>query len=446
MKRIVFLLTLFLFGLVASAQTNNVKVISGATLFDGTGRPAIKDAVIVIEGSRITQVGPRGQVKIPRHAHVIDATGKYIIPGLADVHNHLDSDSVGITQRSKDFTGSLRRMLGWGVTLLFDPASRDLESRLDLKRISAPDQSPYPHYFAVGRTFGAKGGHGPATKYTPETIAEARADVREAKASKTDAIKIYYTDLIYVTTNVRPMLKPEVMAAIVDEAHKQGLKVYVHAPVLKYAKEVLRAGVDGLAHGILSDPVDEEFITLMKRNKAVYIPTNSVFESVSDITGWSRRAEAEDIRGLLPKEVYATGSSPELEKQWHTKWNNISYMKERLPVLRANLRKVYDAGIPVVAGSDSSGAFVGLASQMELILQVEAGLTPSESIQTATLNAAKMVGREKDLGSVERGKLADLLILDADPLADIRNIRLIHRIVKGGVIYQQSDFFQKEAN
>jgi len=114
-------------------------------------------------------------------------------------------------------------------------------------------------------------------------------------------------------------------------------------------------------------------------------------------------------------------------------------------VLRANLRRVYDAGIPVVAGSDSSGAFVGLASQMELMLQVQAGLTPRESIQTATLNAAKMIGREKDLGSVERGKLADLLILDADPLADIRNIGRIHRIVKGGVFYEQSDLL-KPAN
>jgi imidazolonepropionase-like amidohydrolase len=442
MKQIAILFILLLFGAVANAQTNNIKVISGATVFDGTGRPAVEDTVIIIEGSRIKQVGPRQKVRIPRGAQVIDARGKYVIPGLADMHNHLDSDSVGITQRTKDFQGSLQRMLGWGFTLLFDPASRDLNARGELKRLAAPDQAPYPHYYAIGRTFGAKGGHGPETKYTPETVDEARAAVREVKAANTDAVKIYYTDLIYVTTQLRPMLKPEVMAAIVDEAHKQGLKVYVHAPVLKYAKEVLRAGVDGLAHGILSDPVDEEFIALMKRNKAVYVSTNAVFESVADITGWSRRAAAADDRGILPKEVYETGASPELEKQWNKKWNNISYMKERLPVLRANLRRVYDAGIPVVAGSDSSGAFVGLASQMELMLQVEAGLTPRESLQTATLNAARMIGREKDLGSVEPGKLADLLILDADPLADIRNIRRIHRIVKGGIFYEQADLLK----
>jgi imidazolonepropionase-like amidohydrolase len=445
MKQIAILFTFFLFVVVASGQSKDIKVITGATLFDGTGRPPVKDAVVVIEGSRITQVGPREKVKIPRGAQMIDARGKFIIPGLADMHNHLDSDSVGITQREKDFKGSLQRMLGWGFTLLFDPASRNLEALPELKKLAAPDEAPYPHYYAVGRTFGAKGGHGPATKYTPETVEQARAAVREVKAANTDAIKIYYTDLRYVTTQRRPMLKPEVMAAIVDEAHKQGLKVYVHAPVLEYAKEVLRAGVDGLAHGILSDPIDDEFIALMKRNKAVYVSTNSVFESVSDITGWSRRAEAADVRGILPKEVYEKGASPELEQQWNKKWNNISYMKERLPILRANLRKVYDAGIPVVAGSDSSGAFVGLASQIELMLQVEAGLTPQESLQTATLNAARMIGREKDLGSVEPGKLADLLILDADPLADIGNIRRIHRIVKAGIFYDQADLL-KPAN
>jgi imidazolonepropionase-like amidohydrolase len=421
-----------------------VKVIEGATLIDGTGRAPLQNATIVIEGSRIRRIGTKDNLKIPKGAEVIDARGKFVIPGLSDMHNHLDSDSIGITQHTQDFKRSLQRMLGWGYTLIFDPASRDLSMLPELKRLSSPDTAPYPHYYGIGRTFGAKGGHGPQTKYTPETPNEARTAVREVKRAGTDAIKIYYTDLIYVTTNVRPMLKPEVMAAIVDEAHKQGLKVYVHAPVLKYAKEVLRAGVDGLAHGILSDPVDDEFITLMKKNRAVYVATNAVFNSVADLTGWSRRAQAADDNGIIPEAIFKAGMSPELEKQWNSRWNNIAYTRERLPILQANLRKVYAAGIPVVLGSDSSGAFVGLASQIELSLEAEAGLTPLQIIQTATLNAAKMVNREQDLGSVEEGKLADLLILNADPLADIANIRKIYRIVKGGVVYEQAQLLRRE--
>lgn len=441
MKRSWILLTLLL--ICATAHGQKIKVIQGATLFDGTDRAPLKDAVILIDGSRIKEVGPKGKVRVPLGAEIIDASGKFVIPGLADMHNHLDSDSIGITQKAQDFKGSLKRMLGWGFTIIFDPASRNLSSLAELKRISDPDTAPYPHYFAIGRSFGAKQGHGPQTKYTPETPEEARLAVREVKGEGTDAIKIYYTDLIYVTTQLRPMLKPEVMAAIVDEAHLQGLKVYVHAPVLKYAKEVLRAGVDGLAHGILSDPVDDEFIALMKKNRAVYISTNAVFESVSDLIGWTRRARAFDEQRIIADDIFAAGMSLEMEKQWNTKWNNIAYSKERLPTLRSNLRTVYAAGIPVVLGSDSSGAFVGLASQIELFLQVESGLTPRQAIQTATINAARMINREKDLGSVEKGKLADLLILDADPLVDIKNIRNIHRIIKGGVVFEQSQLLPK---
>lgn len=441
--RHVFLLIVFLVGsTITFGQDVSIKAIRGATLFDGTGRAPLKQSVIVIEGDRIKRVGPAKEIKIPTAAQVIEATGKFVIPGLADMHNHLDSDSIGITQHTQDFETSLKRMLGWGFTLIFDPASRDLALLPELKRKTVAEAASYPHYYAIARTFGAKGGHGPATKYTPDTAEEARAAVRELKATKTDAVKIYYTDLIYVTTDRRPMLKPEVMSAIIDEAHKQGLKVYVHSPVLEYAKEVLRAGADGLAHGILSAPIDDEFIALMKKNRAVYVSTNAVFESVADITGWSRRAAASDGRGVIEKAIYEAGMSPELERRWETKWNNIAYMKQRLPVLRANLRRVYAEGIPVVAGSDSSGAFVGLASQIELILQVEAGLSPQQAIQSATINAARMVGREKDLGSIEPGKFADLLILDADPLKDIRNIQKIHRLMKSGVVYDQAQLLR----
>ena len=109
-----------------------------------------------------------------------------------------------------------------------------------------------------------------------------------------------------------------------------------------------------------------------------------------------------------------------------------------------NLRKIYDAGIPVMAGTDTSvfGVLLGVSSQMELILMVEAGLQPAEVLRTATMKAAKMLGREKVQGTVERGKVADLVILDADPLSDIRNITKIHRVIKGGVIYDPIQLLQ----
>jgi len=443
MRSYVLLMVFLVSSTFVNGQGSSTKAITGATLFDGANQTPLKESVIIIGGDRIKQVGRAKEIKIPNGAQVIEARGKFVIPGLADMHNHLDSDSIGITQHTEGFDTSLRRMLGWGFTLIFDPASRDLALFPELKRKSLTDTAFYPHYYAIGRTFGAKGGHGPASKYTPETVEEARAAVRDLKATKTDGVKIYYTDLIYVTTARRPMLKPEVMAAIIDEAHKQGLKVYVHSPVLKYAKEVLRAGADGLAHGILSDLIDDEFVVLMKKNRAVYVSTNAVFESVADITGWTRRAAASDGRGVIEKAIYDIGTSPELKRRWETKWNNIAYMRQRLPLLKANLRRVQAEGIPIVLGSDSAGAFAGLASQIELNLLVEAGLTPQQAIQSATINAARMVGREKDLGSIEPGKFADLLILNADPLKDIRNIQKIHRIMKSGVVYDPVQLLRK---
>lgn len=448
MKRLSILLIILLMpgSFIANGQvrtnkaTSSATVILGATLIDGTGRPPTRNAVIVIEGSRITHVGGP-TTKIPKVAQRIDGRGKYVIPGLADMHNHLDEGTFAPRQGPPTYRKNLKDMLGWGFTLIFAPGLS--ESFAELKRLAKEESAAYPHFMGVARQFGAKGGHGSSGGHSPETPAEARVAVREIKASGADAVKLVYTDLIYVSKQPFPMLKADVMAAIIDEAHKQGLKAYVHAPVLKYAKEALRRGADGLVHGILSDPIDDEFISLMKKNRAVYITTHSIFESVADLGGWARRAAAMDERGLISKEVFEVGMNPATVKQWEDKWNNLSYMRERLPVLRSNTKKAWDAGILVVAGSDTgnsgSGVLLGLASQLELVLLIEAGLTPEQVIQAATINAARMIGRESSLGSVAPGKLADLLILDADPLSDIHNVRSVYRVVKNGIAYNPAE-------
>jgi len=445
-----FLTTLLLLSsLIAEGQAqteqrgSSIKVITGATIINGSGHP-IKDAVIVIEATRVTHVGTRSTTKIPGGAEKIDARGKYVIPGLADMHNHLDDGAFTPRRDQSDYQRNLKTMLGWGFTSIFAPGLSDLKTFTELKRLAAEDTASYPHFFAVARQFGAKGGHGSFQGgYTPDTPDEARIAVRELKATGVDAVKLVYSDLTYVSKQPWPMLKPEVMTAIIDEAHKNGLKAYVHAPLLKYAKEVLRSGADGLVHGILSDPVDDEFVSLMKKNNAFYIPTHAIFESVANLSGWAARAAALDEQGLIPKEVYDVGLNPATAKQWEEKWNNLNYMRERLPVLRSNTKKVWDAGILVIAGSDTgnsgSGVLLGLASRLELLLMVDAGLTPQQVLQAATINAARMIGRDREMGSIAAGKLADLLILDANPLADIRNVRRIYRIVKSGMVYEPAE-------
>lgn len=422
-----------LVGAEAGVQTPDVKVITGATLINPAAAP-VADAVIVISGSRITQVGTAASVKPPAGAEMIDARGKFVIPGIADMHNHLEDGGIS---RQQNTVGNLGRLLAVGVTTVLNPSVSEGDfSRL--KAAAASDSSPYARFFGTGPGITADGDQLGALSPKPKTVAEAQAVVRRLKAINVDAIKVMRDDLGWSSTRRMEPMPADVLQAIVDEAHRQGLKVYAHAPQLSRAKEALRAGVDGLLHGVIDEAVDDEFIALMKRNSASYVATLTMFEDVADVAASARRQGTYwDQLGLQPAGVYQLFASPQGVQMFQQILNNTALTKERLPVLRANLKRVFDSGVPVVMGSDTGffGVFLGAASQVEMELMVEAGLTPTQAIAAATLNAARMIGREKEQGSVEAGKLADLLILDANPLTDIRAVRQIHRVVKGGVVY-----------
>src|SRR4030095_12678856 len=170
-----------------------------------------------------------------------------------------------------------------------------------------------------------------------------------------------------------PMLRPEVMAAVVDEAHKQGLKAYVHAPILKYAKDALRAGADGFVHGIVSDPIDDEFIELMKKNRAVYVSTLSLFEACADMSAWTRRLADFDQHGTV-KTTLDFWKTPDAVRQFQAIYNRTSYVTERRPLLKRNLMRGLAAGVPVVTGTDTGfpGVVAGVSSLAEPVLHVEA--------------------------------------------------------------------------
>jgi len=239
-----------------------------------------------------------------------------------------------------------------------------------------------------------------------------------------------------------PIMKPEIMRAIIDEAHKQNLKAYVHALNLKRAKEALEAGADGLVHTVLSERVDDEFIRLMKRKRAVFVTTHSIMKAFADIGAWMQKLEAADERGIVPPEIYERFKSPAGVEAFYKSVPKLT--QEQMGFIKYNLQKVRDAGILIVAGTDGGGSSVpvGASSQTELVLLVEDGLKPEEALRAATINAARMIGREKEQGTIEAGKLADLVILDADPLADIRNIRRINRVIKSGVIYDPAELMR----
>jgi imidazolonepropionase-like amidohydrolase len=163
-----------------------------------------------------------------------------------------------------------------------------------------------------------------------------------------------------------------------------------------------------------------------------------MFEDVADVTAFAQRqAPYWDALKFQPPGLYQPYIAGQGAQLFRSLMNNSASAKEHLPVLRANLKRVFDAGIPVVMGSDTGffGVLLGVGTQLEMELMVEAGLTPIDAIRAATVSAARMIGKEKELGSVEAGKQADLLVLDASPLEDIKNVRRIYQIVKGGIVY-----------
>lgn len=443
-------LTVLMMSLMLATSTHSAEkptAIVGGTLINVATGELLNDALVVFEGERITYAGPSTAHPVPAGVEVLQARGKYLLPGLADMHNHLADGTFRLGGPPPDHDRNLRCMLRWGFTTIYSPGL-PLDEIEKLQSSTAADIRGYPNFRTTGPPITAPGGHGAHGAFAPPTSEAAREAVRKLKATGANAIKIVYTDLTYVTTQPRPMLKREVMEAIIDEAHQLGLKVYVHAPILRYAKEALRAGADGMAHGIVSEPVDAEFIALMKKNHAFYMPTHSIFYSAADMTSWAERVAEFDSTGpngagRIPREILEVGLDPQVQQQWNARWDNLEWLRNHLGVMRRNVRTVTDAGLLVLMGSDTSesgtGTLLGLCSQIELQLMVEAGLSPLETLQTATLNPAKMLGREADLGSLEAGKLADILVLDANPLRDIKNVRHIFRVIKAGRVYNPAD-------
>ena len=417
-------------------------VLNHVSVIDMTGRAVQSDMAVLIRGDRIAAIERAAGFARPG-ARVIDLTGKFLMPGLGDMHNHLDRGEsmpgppIPGQAAERDVRGNLKRMLAWGFTTVFSTshANVDLGEFADLRRTAVTDTA-LPRYFGVGRAISVAAGHASQPRfasYLPGSADEARANVREMHAIGVDAIKLIYADQAHTGRPPVQTMQPEVMRAIIEEAHRLGLKAYAHAPGMRQAKEVLRAGADGLVHSVADAPIDDEFITLMKKNGATYTTTLSLYTAFSDVAAWMQRLAAMDTRGQGPKDVYARYQSAEGAKAYHAFFG--TFPAENLRYAKGNVRRAFDAGIPVLAGTDTgvTGVLLGISSQMELVLLVDAGLTTAEALASATINPARAIRRGPEQGTIERGKVADLLVLDADPLADIRNITKIHLVIKGGI-------------
>ena len=414
---------LFLLSSIAFAQDF---AITNATIVDGTGAPPRKGTVIV-HNDRISQVLPAGS-RLPANTRTIDATGKTLLPGLFDLHTHLPYSAA--SAESVDWGKNLKAYLYCGVTTVNDFGSY-VEMFSPMRQLLASGEIPGPRInFAVRLStpggHGMEGGRGDFFTLEALTPRQGRAAVRKALPYKPDVIKVFTDGWRYGTAPDMTSMEEATLAAIVDEAHKNNLKVLTHTVTLDKAKIAARAGVDVLAHGVGDLPVDAELIAIMKKSGTRYAPTMAVYEPrARDIlTPLLETVLGKPALALMPNPLTpSTGAKPTFPAARQKRWD----------VLRTNTKLLFDAGIPVGLGTDAgvSGTYHGWGTLRELELMVAAGLTPLQALTVGTGNSAAALGLT-DRGTIAPGKLADLILIDGAPYTNIHDIENISKVFLNG--------------
>ena len=377
----------------------------GATVIDGRGGAPIADATVVVRGGRIAAVGPRAGVTVDSGVRVVDVKGKTVIPGLWDMHAHASQVEWAPAY------------LAAGVTTIRDMGGEE-RFLLALRDALAAGQGIGPRILLAGLVDGeAPEAFGVVTAATP---AEGRAVVDGYRERRFDQVKLY------------SLLRPDVVAAIVARAHEGGLSVTGHVPRALGTAASIEAGMDHVAHmPVAGDPASPEVravVSALARRRVVVDPTLPWNELLG-------RAPATAIERFEPGILAA----PEALAFSYRSVTNATDSTAAAASLRRQLALVkvmHDAGVPLVAGTD--GAVPGHSLLRSLELFVQAGLSPMEAIRSATLVAATAMGMERESGTVEVGKRADLVVLDADPLADISKIRTARWVVSNGRMYSSA--------
>lgn len=394
------------------SSTTPAQAWVGARIIDGTGRPAIENATLLIRNGRIEAVGKR--VRIPAGAEQIDARGKTIIPGLISAHGHVnDPAQFGVYLRD-------------GITTLLSLGG-DKEFALREQSRSA-QAGTAPRLYVAGLIQDSSAIPGAVAVKTPE---EARKSVDELIRNKPDIVKVRVDDFL----GARQKMSPAVYQAVIDEAHRNGYRTAAHVVLLDDAKGLLHAGVDYIAHSVRDREVDDEFIRLMKNRHVFYSPT--LTRELAVFTYSETPAFFSDpffLKEADPAEMVKMEDPRRQESVRNDK--GALWYKEHLPIAMQNLKKISDAGIVIAAGTDSGGGpgrFQGYFEHLELEYETKAGLSPMQALVSATGGAAKALNVHREVGTLEKGKLADFVVLAANPLDDIRNTRTIESVWIGGV-------------
>ncbi|HYW49137.1 MAG TPA: amidohydrolase family protein [Gemmatimonadaceae bacterium] len=385
---------------VGAQRSGATRAFTGFTLIDGTGRAPVADATLIVRDGRIIAAGPSSRVPIPAGADRVSLAGKFVMPGLINGHGH--------AARVQDLT----TYAAHGVTTVFSLGDEPAEvfAAREAQRLAPPTHARV--YLS-----------GPVL--TPTSPDDARVQVAAVAARNVDIVKIRVDDNLGTARK----MAPEVYRAVIDAAHARKLRVAVHLYYLEDARALLSAGADYIAHSVRDLLVDSTFVRALVASKVCYSPTlmrevsTYVYESTptfladSLFLAHADRSWIETVQ--QPARQEATRSSASAQRY-----------KAQLPVAMRNLAALHRAGVPIAMGTDTGplGRFQGYFELMELEMMVDAGLTPAQALHAATAGAAACMRIDRELGTLERGKWADLLVLDASPLERITNIRRQHSV------------------
>ena len=399
-------------------QPSSTIAFTGARVIDGTDRAPIDNATILVRGGKIVAVGAASAVTVPAGAQRVPLAGKTVIPGLVNAHGHV-GNTVGMEQgkySAENVTRDLKTYAAYGVTTVYslgDDQAAGIAAR-DAQKTPSLDRA---RLFVAGPVL------------APKSVDEARSLVDADAAMKVDIVKIRVDDNLGTT----PKMAPEIYKAVIDQAHKKGLRVAVHLFYLEDAKAVLDAGADFIAHSVRDTAVDDAFIAMLKRRNVCYCPTlmrevsTFVYESTpSWFTDplFLKHADKAAVEALKqPARQQAMAASKSAQRY-----------KAGLEVANRNLKKLSDAGVTIAMGTDTGppARFQGYFELMELEMMAKAGLTPRQVLASATRDAARCMKLDSEVGTLEANKWADFVVLDADPLADISNVRRINAVYVAG--------------
>ena len=395
MNRFAAIAVVLLAGCASVPSGGPVTAYEGARLITGDGR-VIQNGTIVVEGEKIAQAGPADSARVPAGARRVNLAGKTVMPALIDTHVHLNTTRETLVR-------DLKQRAYWGVGAALSLGTDGYE----LLGVRGEEIPGAARFRSAGRGITMQEPGRTNVPYWINSEAEARKAVAELAANKVDIVKIW----VDTRDGKYKKLSPELYGAVIDEAHKRGLRVTAHIFDLEDAKGLIRAGVDALAHGVRDRDVDEEVVALFKQRPNLILTPNLPERGAKVDLGWLKEGLGANQLALLEQ----ANTERKITQQFYG-------------IQARNLARLSREGVRITLGTDGNRPW---GPHEEMADMVTAGMTPMQVIVAATRNSAEFM-RLDDVGTLAAGKRADFIVLDANPLDDITNTRRISSVYLRG--------------